>query len=200
MSLAGRTVLITGAGQGIGFGVAKLAADLGANLILADMNTEGLETARREFAEDRILTAVGDVADPEFVDTLVEQGAARFGVVDGLVNTAGITRPAMIDKMTLALGTGSARPSDGYVPVHASCRSAFDRAPQGRGKNGGRHCQHIVGRGPIGNDRTDQLQRRQGWCPGREHERCARVGALWRSSEHSVIRAGRDADDGDDPR
>jgi 3-oxoacyl-[acyl-carrier protein] reductase len=101
MSLARRTVLITGAGQGIGFGVAKLAADLGANLILADMNAEGLETARREFAEDRMLTAVGDVADPEFVEALVEQGATRFGFVDGLVNTAGITRPAMIDKMTL---------------------------------------------------------------------------------------------------
>ena len=33
MSLARRTVLVTGAGQGIGLGVAKLAADLGANLV-----------------------------------------------------------------------------------------------------------------------------------------------------------------------
>jgi 3-oxoacyl-[acyl-carrier protein] reductase len=45
MSLAGRTVLITGASQGIGLGVARLAADLGANLVLADMNAEGLEAA-----------------------------------------------------------------------------------------------------------------------------------------------------------
>jgi 3-oxoacyl-[acyl-carrier protein] reductase len=78
MSLAGRTVLVTGAGQGISLGVARLA--------------------RRQFAEDRVLTAVGDVAEPEFVETLAEQGTARFGVV---VNTTGITRPAMIDKMTL---------------------------------------------------------------------------------------------------
>jgi 3-oxoacyl-[acyl-carrier protein] reductase len=79
MSLAGRTVLITGASQGIGLGVARLAADLGANLVLADMNAEELEAGCGHFAEDRILAAPGDVADPEFVETLVEQGAARFG-------------------------------------------------------------------------------------------------------------------------
>jgi 3-oxoacyl-[acyl-carrier protein] reductase len=102
MSLAGRTILVTGAGQGIGLGVAKLAADLGANMVLADMNAEGLETARQAFVADRVLTGAGDVADPDFVEGLVEKAAARFGGVDGLVNTAGITRPAMIDKMTLA--------------------------------------------------------------------------------------------------
>jgi 3-oxoacyl-[acyl-carrier protein] reductase len=45
MSLNGRT-FVTGAGQGIGLGVAKLAADLGANLILADTNADGLQAAR----------------------------------------------------------------------------------------------------------------------------------------------------------
>ena len=102
MSLAGRTILVTGAGQGIGLGVARLAADLGANLVLADMNAAGLEAAAGQFAADRALTGAGDIADPDFVEGLVERAAARFGVVDGLVNTAGITRPAMIDKMTLA--------------------------------------------------------------------------------------------------
>jgi 3-oxoacyl-[acyl-carrier protein] reductase len=102
MSLAGRTILVTGAGQGIGLGVARLAADLGANLALADMNAAGLEAAAGAFAADRVLTGAGDVADPDFAEALVAQATARFGMVDGLVNTAGITRPAMIDKMTLA--------------------------------------------------------------------------------------------------
>ena len=102
MSLVGRTILVTGAGQGIGLGVARLAADLGANLVLADMNAAGLESVAEQFEPDRVLTGAGDVAEPDFAEGLVEKAAARFGVVDGLVNTAGITRPAMIDKMTLA--------------------------------------------------------------------------------------------------
>ncbi len=102
MSLAERTVLVTGAGQGIGFAVARLASDLGANVVLADMNAESLGAAARSFPDDRVLTGVGDVADPDFVEGLVQRATERFGVVDGLVNTAGITRPAMIDKMTVA--------------------------------------------------------------------------------------------------
>jgi 3-oxoacyl-[acyl-carrier protein] reductase len=93
MSLAGRTILVTGAGQGIGLGVARLAADLGANLVLADMNADGLEAARNTFAEDRVLAGTGDVADPDFVEGLVEQATARFGVVDELVTQPELPRP-----------------------------------------------------------------------------------------------------------
>lgn len=102
MSLVGRTILVTGGGQGIGFGVARLASNLGANVVLAEMNAAGLQAAAASFSGDRVLTEVGDVADPDFAERLVERATERFGVVDGLVNTAGITRPAMIDKMTLA--------------------------------------------------------------------------------------------------
>ncbi|MGA0594024.1 SDR family NAD(P)-dependent oxidoreductase [Enterovirga sp. CN4-39] len=102
MSLADRTVLVTGAGQGIGFGVAKLASDLGANVVLADMNPDALKSAAASFPDGRVLTGAGDVADPDFVEGLVERATQTFGVVDGLVNTAGITRPAMIEKMTVA--------------------------------------------------------------------------------------------------
>jgi NAD(P)-dependent dehydrogenase (short-subunit alcohol dehydrogenase family) len=44
---------------------------------------------------------VGNVADPDFTETAVRDVAARVGAIDGLVNNAGITRPAMIEKMTL---------------------------------------------------------------------------------------------------
>ncbi|BAQ49862.1 short-chain dehydrogenase/reductase SDR (plasmid) [Methylobacterium aquaticum] len=65
------------------------------------MNAAGLETTSAALAPDCVLTGAGDVADPDFVEDLVAQASSRFGVVDGLVNTVSITRPAMIDKMTL---------------------------------------------------------------------------------------------------
>src|SRR3546814_6000107 len=41
------------------------------------------------------------VSDPSFAPDVVERANARFGSVHGLVNSSGITRPAMADKMTL---------------------------------------------------------------------------------------------------
>ncbi len=112
-------MLVTGASQGIGLG-SQRSAELGANVVLADMNAAGIETASAAFAPDRVLTGAGDVADPDFVEDLVAQASSRFGVVDGLVNTAGITRPAMIDKMTLAQW-------DQVLRVHLRARSCACR-------------------------------------------------------------------------
>jgi 3-oxoacyl-[acyl-carrier protein] reductase len=47
------------------------------------------------------LAFAGDVADPGFAASAVERTVDRFGAAHGLVNNAGITRPAMIDKMSL---------------------------------------------------------------------------------------------------
>src|SRR3546814_20006971 len=47
------------------------------------------------------MTIAGSVTDRGFVSQMVADSAARFGGVHGLVNNAGITRTAMIDKMTI---------------------------------------------------------------------------------------------------
>jgi 3-oxoacyl-[acyl-carrier protein] reductase len=52
-------------------------------------------------AGDRTMAIEGDVAAEEFGPQCVADAVARFGAVHGLVNCAGITRPAMIEKMTL---------------------------------------------------------------------------------------------------
>ena len=49
----------------------------------------------------QLLSYVGSVADPEFTEATVRDVKARIGDIHGLVNNAGITRPAMIEKMTL---------------------------------------------------------------------------------------------------
>jgi len=100
VSLQGRTIVVTGAGQGIGKAVAELAIGLGANVVAVDLNGETLAAALQPLPADRVLSVQGSVADPAVADRAVADALAKFGAVHGLVNNAGIIRPAMIDKMT----------------------------------------------------------------------------------------------------
>jgi 3-oxoacyl-[acyl-carrier protein] reductase len=100
VSLEGRTVVVTGAGQGIGRAVVELVLQLGGNAVAVDLNAETLQAATAPLPQARVLTVVGCVADAELASSAVEQAVGRFGAVHGLVNNAGIIRPAMIEKMT----------------------------------------------------------------------------------------------------
>ena len=100
VDLTGKSFLITGAGQGIGRGLAELCIRLGANVAVVDLNGTGLRELEAE-TPDQVLTAEGSITDPAFVQDVVDRCCKRFGRIDGLVNNAGITRPAMIAKMTL---------------------------------------------------------------------------------------------------
>ena len=101
MDMSGRNVLITGAAQGIGLNAAQLLYELGANLTLVDANQDKLAAATEAFDGKRVLAVAGSVTDRAFLQGVVDQAVARFGGVHGLVNNAGITRTAMIDRMTL---------------------------------------------------------------------------------------------------
>lgn len=100
MSLEGKTIVVTGAAQGIGQAVANLAIALGGRVIAIDLNGDKLH-AFAATTNGRVLPFVGNVADPDFAEATVRHVTASIGVIDGLVNNAGITRPAMIEKMTL---------------------------------------------------------------------------------------------------
>jgi len=102
MELSGRTVMVTGAGQGIGLAIAQLACQLGANIGLVERNEATLAAAAMQFDADRVVALAGSVAEESFAAEAVARCVARFGAVHGLVNNAGITRPAMIVNMTLA--------------------------------------------------------------------------------------------------
>lgn len=101
MDLSGRTVVVTGAGQGIGKAISELVLDLGGNLVMVERNPETLRETAAALAGERTLAVQGDVSDEAFCARVVDDAAAKFGAVHGLVNNAGITRPAMIEKMTL---------------------------------------------------------------------------------------------------
>jgi 3-oxoacyl-[acyl-carrier protein] reductase len=101
LDLSGRNVIVTGAGQGIGRAIAQLVLDLGGTVTAVDLNKEALDAFAAQAGAERVLALAGSVADGSFAQSVVEQAVVRFGAVHGLVNNAGITRPAMIEKMTL---------------------------------------------------------------------------------------------------
>lgn len=101
MKLDGRVVLVTGAAQGIGRAVARQAADLGARVVINDMNAEGLEETASLLERDDTIMHVGSVADAGFVEKMVNDSVKQAGAIHGAVNNAGIVRAAMIHKMSL---------------------------------------------------------------------------------------------------
>ncbi len=99
-SLENKVIIVTGAAQGIGAGVVERAISLGARVIAVDLNSDKLGESIRSYG-DKVMAQVGDVADDDFVRSTVNRAVQRFGAIHGLVNNAGITRPAMIEKMSL---------------------------------------------------------------------------------------------------
>lgn len=89
-----KTIIITGAGMGLGLAAAKELASKGANLTLVDYNETSLDHARQEinqeFPEVKIITVVADVSDENAVQHYVDETVKAFGRIDGLYNNAGI--------------------------------------------------------------------------------------------------------------
>lgn len=101
MTLEGKVILVTGAGQGIGKAIAELCVDLGARVALFDWNGEKVQRVAAQLGLDKARAWIGSVADPDTVRTMVREVVDHFGDLHGLVNNAGIVRAAMIHKMTL---------------------------------------------------------------------------------------------------
>lgn len=145
----GRRVLVTGAGSGIGQGIALRLLAEGARLVAADIDTGGLEVTVEKAGEnaDRLRTTRIDIADPESVGTAITTVLDHLGGLDVLVNAAGILVPARTHEMALAdwnrvitvnltgtfLVTQAALPalleSGRGVVVNFSSTSAFSGAP-----------------------------------------------------------------------
>jgi NAD(P)-dependent dehydrogenase (short-subunit alcohol dehydrogenase family) len=90
---AGRTVLVTGAGGGLGRAIALRFATAGARIVAMDRDPSGLESLQAEIAGHgtECLTAPGDVTDATRCAAAVAASVARFGSLDVLVNNAGIS-------------------------------------------------------------------------------------------------------------
>lgn len=85
-----KTAIITGAGTGIGAGIALAYAKAGYNLALAGRRVEPLEEIAGQCADAQVEIRATDVADPQAVQSLAKQTIDAFGRIDILVNNAGI--------------------------------------------------------------------------------------------------------------
>ncbi|MGW2051702.1 SDR family NAD(P)-dependent oxidoreductase [Streptomyces sp. NPDC001858] len=90
--LEGRSVVVTGAGSGIGRATALAFAAEGARVLVADLNAEGAQAVVKEIEEagGSAVAVTGDLSEQSVVDEVAATALERFGGVDVLVNNAGI--------------------------------------------------------------------------------------------------------------
>lgn len=99
--LTGRTAVITGSAQGIGYAIAQAFAAEGANIVVADINPDAAaDAAARLGIGERAIGVACNVADGGDVDALATAATEAFGSLDVWVNNAGITRDATMRKMS----------------------------------------------------------------------------------------------------
>lgn len=93
--LTGEVAVVTGGASGIGFEAARALGTCGANIVLLDMNADGLKAAADKLRAAGVASVDGrvlDVTDPQAVEAMAAKVVADFGKVDILVNSAGIAR------------------------------------------------------------------------------------------------------------
>ena len=93
-TLRGETVIVTGAGGGIGYETARALLWLGANVVIAEINQQNGRlaevTLEKEFGTDRVLFVQTDVGDESSVQNLYHLCIMAFGKVDAVINNATI--------------------------------------------------------------------------------------------------------------
>ncbi|WP_420145570.1 SDR family NAD(P)-dependent oxidoreductase [Sphingobium sp.] len=109
--LEGKVVVVTGAGNGIGAEIAKLAAAKGASVVVNDLGVSqsgsGTDSAPAERVAEEIRAAGGraipsfhSVAGWDSAHAIIDDAVAAFGRVDAVVNNAGVLRDRMFHKMS----------------------------------------------------------------------------------------------------
>ncbi|RRD22385.1 acetoin reductase [Brucellaceae bacterium VT-16-1752] len=102
MTMNGKVILVTGAGQGIGRGIALRLAKDGADLALVDLNTEKLASVQKEVEAlgRKATTFIADVSKRDQVYAAIEHAEKELGGFDVIVNNAGIAQVKPLSDVT----------------------------------------------------------------------------------------------------
>lgn len=100
-----RTIIVTGAAQGFGEGIARGLKEQGANIVVADLNLEvGLKTVSNLNAmkgSNKAIFVQTDVSKTDQIENLVNQTVNQFGAIDVFISNAGILRAGGLEEMTV---------------------------------------------------------------------------------------------------
>ncbi len=100
----GRTIIVTGAAQGFGEGIARELMSQGANIVVADLNeTTGEKTAasfNEKAGSNKAIFVKTNVADMASLQNLMKVTVMNFGALDTFVSNAGVVRAGGLDVMT----------------------------------------------------------------------------------------------------
>ena len=99
-----KTAIITGAGTGIGKGIALKFAESDFNLILASRNVDNLNKVKKDcdlLNNDSSYVIQTDITDEKSVDNLFSESKSKFGKIDVLINNAGVFDGGAIDEISV---------------------------------------------------------------------------------------------------
>jgi 3-oxoacyl-[acyl-carrier protein] reductase len=96
-----RSVIVTGSARGIGKAIALKFAELGAKVVISDMNEEATKATAEEFKSKgyTAIPVVANVTKEEDAVALVDACQKEYGSVDILINNAGITKDTLLMRM-----------------------------------------------------------------------------------------------------
>ena len=98
--LMGRAIIVTGAGSGIGRGIAAFLLRQGANIVAVGRRVEKLASLAAESGAEHVAVVAEDLTRPSASDRVVAAAVERFGRIDGVVNNAGLARFASLENVT----------------------------------------------------------------------------------------------------
>ncbi len=146
LDLAGKNVVVTGAGGGIGFGIAECFVQAGARVMVLDVSADLARTAAEKLGHGAI--GVGcDVSSETSVQNAAEHLVRELGPCDVLVNNAGILRPGAL--ATLSLADWNALLAVNLTGVFL-CSQKFGAQMLARGRGSLVHVASIASRFPQG--------------------------------------------------